>query len=219
MRLKRQYWPRLKFLGWNAHFLLIQTLNEIFCQFCERKVSLLCCGGTGRAIQILLCGSLIPILLSFLMTINEDIYSAQFGCRPQNVQVCPSATFIGVDISRCSCTDLPSNVTTSPNTQSPQIGQITKYQNYQNSNVTFFRDHQCPSEKVLVMTMTSTFVSPPGLIGCDDVELGKPYNLTVLHSYDRTLLCYYPWYLHSYRLVLVIPITSSLFIALAWIYK
>ena len=49
-----------------------------------------------------------------------------------------------------------------------------------------------PSEKVLVMTMTSTFVSPPGLIGCDDVELGKPYNLTVLHSYDRTLLCYYP---------------------------
>ena len=49
---------------------------------------------------------LIPILLSFLMTINEDIYSAQFGSNPQNVQVCPSATFIGVDISRLPCTDL-----------------------------------------------------------------------------------------------------------------
>ena len=55
---------------------------------------------------------LIPILLSFLMTINEDIYSAQFGSSPQNVQVCPSATFIGVDISRLPCTDLQPSVTT-----------------------------------------------------------------------------------------------------------
>ena len=71
--------------------------------------------GERAAIQILLLrrGSLlIPILLSFLMTINEDIYSAQFGSSPQNVQVCPSATFIGVDISRLPCTDLPSSVTT-----------------------------------------------------------------------------------------------------------
>ena len=28
----------------------------------------------------------------------------------------------------------------------------------------------------------SSIVSPQRLIGCDDVELGKPYNLTVLHS-------------------------------------
>lgn len=30
--------------------------------------------------------------------------------------------------------------------------------------------------------MVSTFVSPGELIGCDDVEPGNPYNLTVLHS-------------------------------------
>ena len=38
-----------------------------------------------------------------------------------------------------------------------------------------------------MMTMMSPFVSPPRLIGCDDVELGKPYNLTVLHSYNSPL--------------------------------
>ena len=32
----------------------------------------------------------------------------------------------------------------------------------------------------------SSIVSPQRLIGCDDVELGKPYNLTVLHSYNCT---------------------------------
>ena len=57
---------------------------KLFAVGCKRKVH---CYVAAEEIQILLCGSLIPILLSFLMTINEDIYSAQFGCRPQNVQV------------------------------------------------------------------------------------------------------------------------------------
>ena len=81
----------------------------------------------GWAIQILLCGSLIPILLSFLMTINEDIYSAQFGCRPQNVQVCPSATFIGVDISRLHRPAFPChNIFQHTNSSKAKIGQIPK---------------------------------------------------------------------------------------------
>ena len=37
----------------------------------------------------------------------------------------------------------------------------------------------------------------PRLIGCDDVELGKPYNLTVLHSYNCTL-CHTVALLHIY---------------------
>lgn len=85
----------------------------------------------GRAIQILLCGSLIPILLSFLMTINEDIYSAQFGCRPQNVQVCPSATFIGVDISRLHRPAFPChNIFQHTNSSKAKIGQIPKHQEF-----------------------------------------------------------------------------------------
>ena len=144
MRWRVQCWPNFHP---NDYFSTFQPKlwMKLFAVGRKRKVH---CYVAAEEIQILLCGSLIPILLSFLMTINEDIYSAQFGCRPQNVQVCPSATFIGVDISRCSCTDLPSNVTTSSNTQIPQIGQITKYQNYQNSNVTFYRDHQLPSLRV-----------------------------------------------------------------------
>ena len=54
--------------------------------------------------------------------------------------------------------------------------------------------------------MTSTFVSPPGLIGCDDVELGKPYNLTVLHSYNSPL-CHTVTLLHIY-----IPINTFAFL-------
>lgn len=37
--------------------------------------------------------------------------------------------------------------------------------------------------------MVSTFVSPGELIGCDDVEPGNPYNLTVLHSLGNATLC------------------------------
>ena len=36
--------------------------------------------------------------------------------------------------------------------------------------------------------MVSTFVSPGELIGCDDVEPGNPYNLTVLHSLGNATL-------------------------------
>ena len=134
----------------------------------------------GWAIQILLCGSLIPILLSFLMTINEDIYSAQFGSNPQNVEVCPSATFIGVDISRRAQTCRPS-VTTNNILPNPKL-------------VTF----QSSEIHLLMMTMQmSAFVSPRRLIGCDDVELGKPYNLTVLHSYNCAL-CHSLTLLHVY---------------------
>ena len=96
-----------------------------------------------------------------------------------------------------ACTDLPSHVTTSSNTQILPKPSVVKFQSTKNPNVTFYRGHQWLPESILLMTMMSTFVSPPGLIGCDDVELGKPYNLTVLHSYNCTL-CHTVTLLHIY---------------------
>ena len=95
-----------------------------------------------------------------------------------------------------ACTDLPSRVTTSSNTNSSKakIGQIPKHQKF---DCNIYRGHQWLPESILLMTMMSTFVSPPRLIGCDDVELGKPYNLTVLHSYNCTL-CHTVALLHIY---------------------
>ena len=112
-----------------CHFNSLNNSEWNFLPVSEEEKFIVMLRHRGRAIQILLCGSLIPILLSFLMTINEDIYSAQFGCRPQNVEVCPSATFIGVDISRLHRPAFPChNIFQHTNSSKAKRGQIPKYQ-------------------------------------------------------------------------------------------
>ena len=142
-----------------CHFNSLNNSEWNFLPVSEEEKFIVMLRHRGRAIQILLCGSLIPILLSFLMTINEDIYSAQFGCRPQNVQVCPSATFIGVDISRLHRPAFPChNIFQHKFFQSQNWSNTLTPKIHQNCNI--YRGHQWLPESILVMTMMSTFVSP-----------------------------------------------------------